>query len=54
MLMYLRIGILDVAREPGNEAEAKTVFDADETSVVDISSGKEGLDEVVCFPDLPA
>ena len=50
-LMYLRIRILDVAREPGNETEAETVFDANETLVVEIPGVKESLDEVVGLPD---
>ena len=53
-LMYLRIRILDATREPGNETEAEAVFDADETSVVDVPSRKESLDEVVGLPDFSA
>ena len=51
--MYQRVGVLDIAWEPRDQTEAKMVFDADEMSVVDILGGEEGLDEVVCFPDLP-
>ena len=51
--MYQRVGILDVAGKPRDQTEAKTVFDADETLVVDIPGGEEGLDEVACLPDLP-
>ena len=50
-LMYLRIRILDVTREPGNETEAETVFDADEATVVDVPRGKESLDEVAGLSD---
>ena len=39
-MMYLRIRILDVAREPGNETEAETVFDANEATVVEVPSWK--------------
>ena len=53
-LMYLRIRILDVAREPGNETEAETVFDANEMSVVEILGVKESLNEVVGLPDFSA
>ena len=52
-LMYLRIRILDVAREPGNETEAETVFDANEATVVEVPSVKEGLNKVVGPPDFP-
>ena len=52
--MYLRIRILDVMREPGNETEAETVFDANKTTVMDIPGGEESLDKVVCFPDFAA
>ena len=53
-LMYLRIRILDVAREPGNETEAETVFDPKETSVVEIPGVKESLNEVMGLPDFSA
>ena len=53
-LMYLRIRILDVAREPGNETEAETVFDANEMSVVEILGVIESLNEVVGLPDFSA
>ena len=52
-LMYLRIGILDVARESGNETEAETVFDANEATVVEVPSVKEGLNKIVGLPDFP-
>ena len=52
--MYLRVRISDVAREPGNETEAEMVFDANETSVVEVPSVKESLDEVVGLPDFSA
>ena len=52
-LMYLRIRILDVEREPGNETEAETVFDANEATVVEVPSVKEGLNKVVGLPDFP-
>ena len=52
-LMYLRIRILDVVREPGNETEAETVFDANEATVVEVPSVKEGLNKVVGLPDFP-
>ena len=50
-LMYLRIRILDVTREPGNETEAETVFDTNKSTVVEVPSVKEGLDEVMGLPD---
>ena len=50
-LIYLRIRVLDVAREPGHETEATTVFDANETLVVEIRGVKESLDEVVGLPN---
>ena len=53
-LMYLRIGILDVAREPGNETEAETVFDANEATGVEVPSVKEGLNKIVGLPDFSA
>ena len=52
-LMYLGIRILDVAREPGNETEAEAVFDANEATVVEVPSVKEGLNKVVGLPDFP-
>ena len=52
--MYLRIRVLDVAREPGNETEAETVFDADEATVVEVPSVKEGLNKIVGLPDFSA
>ena len=52
--MYLRIRILDVAREPGNETEAETVFDANEATVVEVPGVKESLNEVVGLPDFSA
>ena len=52
-LMYLRIRVLDVAGEPGNETEAETVFDANEATVVEVPSVKEGLNKIVGLPDFP-
>ena len=53
-LMYLRIRILDVAREPGNETEAETVFDTNKSTVVEVPSVKEGLDKIVGLPNFLA
>ena len=50
-LMYLRIRILDVVREPGNETEAETVFDANESTVVEVPGVRERPDEVVGLPN---
>ena len=49
--MYLRIRILDVTRESGNEAEAETVFDANESTVVEVPSVEEGLDKIMGLPE---
>ena len=47
------MGVLDVAREPRGQMEAKTVFNTDEATIVDILGREEGLDEAACFPYLP-
>ena len=52
-LMYLRIRILDVAREPGDETETETVFDTKEATVVNIPGGKESLNEIMGLPNFP-
>ena len=52
-LMYLRIRVLNVTRESGNETEAETVFDTNKSTVVEVPSVKEGLNEVVGLPDFP-
>ena len=51
--MYLRIRVLDVTRESGNETEAETVFDTNKSTVVEVPSVKEGLDKIVGLPDFP-
>ena len=53
-LMYLRIRVLDVTRESGNETEAETVFDTNKSTVVEVPSVKEGLDKIVGLPDFSA
>ena len=50
-LMYLRIRVLNVTRESGNETEAETVFDTNKSTVVEVPSVKEGLDKIVGLPD---
>ena len=52
-LVYQRVGVLEVTREPRDKAEAQAVLNADEVTVVDVPSGKESLDEVVGLPDFP-
>ena len=49
--MYQRVGILDITREPRDKAEAQAMLNAGKVTMVNVPSGKESLDEVVCFPD---
>ena len=50
-LMYQRVRVLDVAREPRDKVEAQAVLNADEATVVDVPSREESLDEVVGLLD---
>ena len=50
-LMYLRIRVLDVARESGNETETETVFDANEATVVEVPGVEKSLNKIVGLPD---
>ena len=50
-MVYQRVRILDIAREPRDKAEAQAVLSAGKATVVDIPSGKESLNEVVGLPD---
>ena len=50
-LMYLRIRILDVTRESGDKTEAKTVFDTNKSTVVEVPGVRERPDEVVGLPN---
>ena len=49
--MYQRVGILDVTWEPRDKAEAQAMLDAGKAMMVNVLSGKESLDEIVCFLD---
>ena len=50
-MVYQRVRILDVTWEPGDKVEAQAMLNAGKAVVVDIPSGKEGLNEVVGLPD---
>ena len=51
--MYQRVGVLDITQEPRDKAETQSVLNADEATVVDVPSGREGLNEIVGLPDFP-
>ena len=52
--MYLRIRILDVTRESGDKTEAKTVFDTNKSTVVEVPSVEESLNKIAGLPDFSA
>ena len=51
-LVYQRVGVLDVAREPRDKSEAQAVFNADESSVMDVPGCKKSLDKLMGLPEL--
>ena len=49
-MLYQRVGILDVTREPRDKVEAQAMFETDEATMVDVPGGEKGLDKLVGLP----